>query len=415
MQREWVDLGEIVDSAIAVVKPLLQKKQLSLEVIIPPDVPRVYCDRTRMRQVILNLVSNAARFTDSGGISIQMVQRGEVVEVSVTDTGPGIAPADQERIFEPFCQGSDRLWRDRGGSGLGLTISRQFIELHHGRIWLESELSKGTRLAFEIPIAPPVNAAGSPSRWLVEDWVWHERTARPILPDLPVRPRLVVCDEVGGLCAALARDVGDAIELVKVCAAPQAVEALAKTPAHALLLNLADPFDLWPAVDEVRQAAPDTPIIACNVPAQRQAMEEGGARGYLIKPIMRESLLAAIDGLGAPVHRILIVDDDPEMRDVLTRMLTIDGRWETNAAATGAEALNILQTDAPDLVLLDLIMPEMDGREVLRRKAQNTVIRGVPVIIISAQDPFEQSALSQGVLVAIGNGVSLSKAVTAIT
>jgi signal transduction histidine kinase/CheY-like chemotaxis protein len=407
LQREWVNLADIVDSAVAVVKPLVTKKRLRLQLELPVDLPRVYCDRNRIRQVILNLVSNAARFTDAGGIVIALAQRGDTMRVSVADTGPGIAPEDQERVFEPFCQGSDQLWRDRGGSGLGLTISRQFVEMHQGRIWLESEPGKGTTFTFEIPIDPPAGPANTSGRWIVEDWLWHERTEGWNLPDLSTGPRVVVYDEVGGLCSTLAREAPEGVEVVDGRTPGFLSDDAHPFPGHVLLLNVADPARLWAGVEAARALAPDTPVVGCCVPAQRHALAESGVVDYLIKPILRETLLAAIARLGGEIRCILIVDDDPDMRDILSRMLGADGRWETATAASGAEALAALAEEAPDLVLLDLMMPDMDGSEVLRRKAQDPATRDIPVIVISAQDPFEGASVSRGALVTAGEGLSL--------
>ncbi len=140
LHRERVDLRDITDSCVAAVFPLIEKKGLKLAVHFPEDLPEIYCDRTRIKQVVLNLMSNAARFTEEGGIQITVALRDAQAVVSVADTGPGIRPEDADRIFEPFYQGSHQLWRDKGGSGLGLSISKRFVELHGGRMW-HDELS----------------------------------------------------------------------------------------------------------------------------------------------------------------------------------------------------------------------------------------------------------------------------------
>ena len=123
-----------------------------------------------IEQVILNLMSNAARFTEQGGIAVEIVQRNQHVLVSVADTGPGIPPKDIDRIFEPFYQGMSDLWRDKGGSGLGLSISKQFIELHGGRMWVESELGVGATFSFELPMFSSIAPAGRPGHQIREDW-----------------------------------------------------------------------------------------------------------------------------------------------------------------------------------------------------------------------------------------------------
>ena len=130
----------------------LVRGQAGSETVFADDLPKVYYDRTRIRQVVLNLVSNAARYTEKGGITLGAKQEDHHVIVSIADTGPGIAPEDIERIFEPFYQGMGSR-PDLGGSGLGLSVSQQLIELHEGQIWLESELNKGSTFFIAVPIA----------------------------------------------------------------------------------------------------------------------------------------------------------------------------------------------------------------------------------------------------------------------
>ena len=156
LRRERLDLRKVIEAAVQSTSPLLEKKGLFMRQEIPPDLPLIYCDPTRIQQVVLNLVSNAVRFTDLGGITLRIEEQNQDVIVSVTDTGPGIRPEDRERIFEPFCQGTLGPWQGRGGSGLGLTISKQFIEQHGGRIWLDSEPGKGTTFYFSLPTVEPV-------------------------------------------------------------------------------------------------------------------------------------------------------------------------------------------------------------------------------------------------------------------
>jgi signal transduction histidine kinase len=202
LHREPTDLAEVISEAAAVVRPLIQKKGLRLD-IETGALPAVYCDRTRIRQVVLNLLSNAARFTEAGGITLRGTAEDGRVTVSIQDTGPGIAPQDRTRIFEPFCQGSQPLWRDRSGSGLGLSISKQFVEMHGGRIWLESELGVGTTFRFELPLAQSLEPSGSYSRWLSEAWIWLERDRRPAaLPAVQAQPRILLHDAGGALQSA---------------------------------------------------------------------------------------------------------------------------------------------------------------------------------------------------------------------
>ncbi|MCX7838270.1 MAG: HAMP domain-containing histidine kinase, partial [Anaerolineae bacterium] len=151
LHREQVNLAEVIERAVALTQPLIEKKGLSLQVSVPPDLPEVYCDRTRIRQVIVNLVSNAARLTERGSIRITAQHDANQIIVSVSDTGPGIAPEDAQRIFQPFYRGKTG---GQTGSGLGLSISKHFVELHDGEMSFESTVGVGTTFRFSLPISP---------------------------------------------------------------------------------------------------------------------------------------------------------------------------------------------------------------------------------------------------------------------
>lgn len=409
LQKEWIELDGIITDATKLVRPLVDKKHLALEIAVPPDLPLVYCDRTRIRQVVLNLVSNAARFTDAGKILIRAQRQNGSVQVHVSDTGPGVRPEDRERIFEPFCQGSGDPWRERGGSGLGLSISKQFIELHQGRMWLESEVGAGTTFSFELPISPRPEPVESPARWIDAEWLWHERTDRPALPAPSLDRRLVMLDEAGSLYPAL-RPAGQNVELVQTRQLDQLAAALQESPAHVVLVNSATPQALWAAIEQVRPVAPDTPLVACCVPpSELQRAREGGVISYLAKPVTREKLAETVQGAAGPLRRVLVVDDDADTRWLLRRTLSAGGDLEVDVAADGEEALRQMKVWRPDLVLLDIFMPGVDGWEVLRRKAADPALRSIPVILISGQDALAPAATSAGMLVTMGDGLSMGK------
>jgi len=372
-------------------------------------LPEIYCDRTRIRQVVLNLMSNAARFTDEGRITIYVVKEGSCVIVSVADTGPGILPKDAERIFEPFCQGTSKLWRDKSGSGLGLSISKQFVELHSGRIWLESEPGVGTTFSFELPISPPMGHVIRPGHWIREDWVWVERPSGPKVPRLPPKERVVICDETGVLYSSFSHN-SDKVELIDTRNLAQATQELWRCPAHAVLLNATSPNALWSLVERARLKISDTPLIGCCVPPQTKEALEVGAAGYLIKPVKRADLEKAIQALGKPVRRVLAVDDDADVLQLWSRMLhACDDKLEVATASSGEQALDELCKNPPDLVLLDIVMPDMDGWQVLELKGQDETIKDIPILLITAQDPTGRPLASRVLLATMGEGLSLNK------
>jgi len=412
LHREHVDLAHVIETAVAVVKPLIDEKGLDLRVAVPDDLPAVYCDRTRIRQVFLNLLSNGARLTAEGGITVAAEQKDGRVIVSVTDTGPGISPEDAQRIFEPFQRGQNVRWQGQGGSGLGLSISRQFVQLHGGRMWLESEPGAGTTFYVELPVSEPAEHVARPERWVKRDWVWVERSFRTDatrLADRPLKPRVVVCDEAGGLCDAFAHH-SDQAQFVDVRDLSEAIQELRRSPAHALVLNTPSSNRTLSLVEAARREVQDTPIIGCCVPPKLEHALKAGAMGYLTKPVKRAELSGAIEAVGRPVRRILILDDEADARELLTFYVHAHGgAIEVATAESGEQALRELRRDPPDLALIDILMPDMDGWQVLAAKAQDEAIRDIPAVIVSAQDPREGPTKSALLVATIGDGLSINK------
>jgi signal transduction histidine kinase/CheY-like chemotaxis protein len=409
LHKERVAISDIVEVAIDAVRPLLENKQIALSVQIPEDIPLIYCDRTRIEQVVLNLVSNSARYTDKGHITVVAEQRGQHVLVSIADTGHGISPKDLDRIFEPFAQGTSDLSRDKGGSGLGLSISKQFIELHNGRMWVESELGVGTTFTFELPISSPIDPISRPGHQIQESWVWRERRSRSELPEIQYNPRVVICDETGDLSAMLARYSGE-IDFVNTRGGNEAIEALRQSPANAVLLNVTALENFLPLVELLKREATGTPIIGCSVPRYLDYAKSLGLLGQLIKPVTRGDLDRALRILNRPIRRVLIVDDDSEVLGLFSQMLRVyNESLEIETAENGEEALDRLRRNAPDLMLLDLVMPEMDGWQVLEKMAHDDEIPRVPTYLVSAQDPSDRPPRSSFMMVATEDGLSLSQ------
>jgi signal transduction histidine kinase/CheY-like chemotaxis protein len=409
LYRERVDIRALIDSAAEAVRPLLESKQLRFSITAADDVPTVYCDRTRIDQVILNLISNAARYTERGSITIQITRKDQLVRVSVTDTGAGIPPGDIERIFQPFCQGTSDLWRHKGGSGLGLSISKQFIELHGGSMWVESDLGVGTTFAFELPASPSMTLVGKPGHQIREDWIWRERLSRPSLPNSHYNPRFVIHDQMGNLCAALAR-YSDQVELVDSQDTAQLAQALQESPAHAVVLNEPDLGDILSLAEAIGREAPGTPIVACCVSPRVERARVLGALGHLIKPVARADLMRAMQAVGRPIRRVLLVDDDPDALLLFGQMLHVcDSALEIVTASSGQEALEHLRCAPPDLMLLDLVMPDMDGWQVMESMVQDEGTTRVPTLLVSAQDPADQPLRSRFFLATMAEGLPLGK------
>lgn len=417
LRRERVPLRTIIQVAVEAVRPLIENKRLEMYLDIPEGLPDLYCDRTRIEQVVLNLLSNAVRYTDHGSIAIEASQQTRHLCVRVTDTGQGILPQDRERIFEPFAQGTSTVWRNKGGTGLGLSISKQFIELHEGRIWVESELGVGTTFAFELPLSSPIEdlallqPGARPGQKIQEEWLWHPRRAKPQLPDSHLRPRILVCDEGGSLFDAL-EHVAEDVELVHTKEKAETMAALRLVPAHALLLNMATLTELHSWVDEIPLVSKGTPVIGCSVPNSLAYARSLGLVGQIIKPVTRPNLARALQLVDTPVRRVLVVDDGADEIELLRQLLrAFDETLTVEAATNGQMALAMLALHPPDLMLLDIVMPDMDGWQVLKTMASDAALPKVPTLFVSAQDPYEQPPRSDFMVVATAEGFSSSQLV----
>ena len=409
LHKERTDIATVVDEAIGVVQPLIKKKHLRAEINVPSDLPLVYCDRTRIRQALLNLLSNATRFTDQGEVSVCVEHKDTYIVISVSDTGPGIPAQDRERIFTPFCQGSQTLWRDKGGSGLGLSISKQFVELHGGRIWFESTLGEGTTFSFDLPVSEPLVPISAPNRWISEDWEWVQPNPDALRPDLRPKPRLIICDPLGELYPGVSR-FADEMDLVDVHSTDELICELAKLPANAAIVNSTEPAGLWSLVGTLKEQLPSTPIIGCAIPSQRNRAWEAEALDYLIKPITRDRLRQALERVPNPVQHILLVDDDPDVQKLIARMLlSFSSEIQVRAASNGAQALAMMRETQPDLVLVDIIMPDMDGWQLINLKNADIHLRDIPVIFVSAQDPSALPVASPAIVVSIDKGLPVGK------
>jgi signal transduction histidine kinase/CheY-like chemotaxis protein len=416
--REGTDLGALIRTSLTVVAPLLERKGLDLTLDAPDTLPEVYCDARRIRQVILNLVSNAARFTDHGGIRVAVAIENSHVVVCVEDTGPGIAPEDLDRLFQPFQQ-AIKMRREGvdGGHGLGLAISKQFVELHSGKMWVESVVGQGSRFFFQLPVSPPSEPTAPPERWIREGWV--TRTKRAALPQARLAERMILCDNTGEIRPLLARHA-DHTEFVAVQTPDEAVRRLQEMPAQAVLVNASSPDELMTTVNALSRLIPDVPIIGHSLPSKSGHARRAGALGYLLKPIRRsdlEQLFAQIDG---PLERVLIVDDEEDTLWFLEQMVSVcRPDVAIGTAHSGEEALQRMRSWRPQLVLLDIIMPDMDGWQILEARAADSALADIPVAVISAQDPYETPSTSEAdgvehiasptVVAAMGEGISIDK------
>jgi signal transduction histidine kinase/CheY-like chemotaxis protein len=372
LRKEWADLREIVEEAVTVVATLFEDRGLRLTLDLPADLPPLYVDRTRLRQVFINLLNNAARFTDHGGVTVRAWCEPPDVRVAVADTGIGISPRDLPHVFEEFRQFESARQRRAGGTGLGLAICKKFVELHGGSIWVESTPGQGTTFFFTLPLA--TNVAGLPARAPWQTW------AR-LASDPATAPAVLVVSADPGPARLFQRH----LDGYRVIASDQPTERPPE-PVKAVIRVLDQQDDLAQVLQE--PAPRQVPVILCRLPSERDLRQELQVLDYLVKPFTRQRLQAALARIPPHVRHILVVDDDPAMAELLSRALRASERdfrvWKVH---DGQTALEVLQRGDPpvDLVLLDLLMPPPDGLTVLRALRADPRLAALPIIVVSAR------------------------------
>jgi len=379
--REEVDLREVVHEAADMVRGLAEARGLRLEVDVPDELPRLHLDRTRIRQVLLNLLTNATRFTDKGWIRVRIRVKGQEVSVTVEDSGRGISSDRLARAFEAFSQLDDGQTRE--GSGLGLAVSKRFVELLGGRMWIESEVGRGTTVGFAFP--------------LPEDGkeVRLSRLTGDSLPrDQGEQPQVLVLHDDPHAVALLRRYI-EGYQFVAAETTFEAQEIVQRTLPAAVIVDTA-----WASqrgMPEGLDLPPTTPLLTCPLPSMRRLGVMLGAADYLPKPVTQEDLQQALARLPQPPRTALVVDDNPHVVRLFSRMLRAsDPSLRVLEAFDGRAGLEIARTERPDVVLLDLVMPEMDGYAFLAETANDPALAQVQVIIVSVHSIEQESVPLKG-------------------
>ena len=382
--REWINLESLAEEVRKMVGPAYTQKGLLLKIEAEPDLPAVFADSTRIRQVLLNLLNNSLRFTDQGGVTIHLGQAQDMLQICIEDSGSGISPEEAAKVFDEFRQVGQESWRRREGSGLGLAISRRFIQLHGGSMWLESTPGAGSRFYFTIPILKSEEDASSPAS------LQPQADAGPYYSTQESRPTCLLLSTNPAAEQAVQQCLDD-YQVFSLEPAEMQPQRLNQLLPRAILVDKS-------SVDEqllsLKDLPYDLPILAFYIPGLWDRFETlpAGIADYLVKPIPRQALVSAVQQLGENIRSLLVVDDDPAMLRFVTQALRstqeagLPPIEQIHSASSGEEALRLLHEIPIDAILLDIDLPDTSGWRVLAALQRLPGLAAIPVVIISATD-----------------------------
>jgi signal transduction histidine kinase/CheY-like chemotaxis protein len=392
LSPETVNLVPLLEDVIGTARQLAEQNKNRLVVESPENLGTLTVDPMRLRQILLNLLSNACKFTKQGEVKLRVkkvVDGRSWIEISVADTGIGLTPEQQAKLFEEFTQADSSTARQYGGTGLGLAITRKLARMMGGDVTVTSESGKGSVFTVRLPAgaaSPATLSSGSDGgRSPTADCVLvidDDATARELIADHLKAEGFSVVTAPGG---------AEGLRLAK------------ELRPTAITLDVMMPdVDGWSVLAALRQDAElaEIPVIMITIVDEHRRGIALGAVGYLTKPIDRERLHRLVSRFRAqvPPTRVLLVEDDAVQRERMRGWLE-GPQWNVQEAENGREALNRIQERKPDVILLDLMMPEMDGFAVVAALQKEVGWRDIPVIVITSLDldAKDRARLNSGV------------------
>jgi PAS domain S-box-containing protein len=388
---ESFSISRVIEDVVSTIRPLVEKNANTLQVHCAADLGAMHADLTKVRQSLFNLLSNACKFTENGTITLEASRElvGGVgwIKFSVSDTGIGMAPDQMEKLFQPFVQGDASTSRKFGGTGLGMTITHRFCEMMGGEITATSEPGRGTTFTIRLPARVKVQTpAAAPPSEPPEPTGSEGLSTVLVIEDDPATRDL--------LKRFLSKD---GFRVKTVSEGEEGLRLARELQPDVITLDVMMPgLDGWAVLTELKAdpALADIPVVMLTIVDNKNLGYALGASDYLTKPIQSERLLAVLEKYRRHPQPglVLVVEDDPDTRKILRRLLEKEG-CQVIAAENGRVALERLAESRPMLILLDIMMPEMDGFQFIDRLRQHKSWRDIPIVVVTAKDLTKEDRL----------------------
>lgn len=402
VQSTTFEVAHLIDLCITTAQPLL-KPDVVLTKDLPQNLPLVYSDQDKVKQILLNLLSNAAKFTHQGQIVIHCEQVQNLLRIAIQDTGIGISPEAMNRIFEEFQQADSSTTRQYGGTGLGLAISRKLARLLGGEVSATSQEGQGSTFTLEIPIHYLEPAAALKLKTAIQTAATHppattDKSEANIVT--PQKPMILIIDDDADVILMLQQILEDAGYFPVGIASPsEGIRKAREMQPAAILLDIVTPHrNGWEILHELK-TDPRTshiPVILMTIIEKKALGYRLGADSYLVKPLNEADVVAKLRQIfhtqgQTGARHLLVVDDDPMVADMVRQMLENSG-YRITTAPDGLVALEMIANQPPDIILLDLMMPRMDGLGLLHQLRQSPAYKHIPVIVLSAKTLSREEA-----------------------
>lgn len=396
LDMEPFPLSGVLQNSMSMVKEKALNHGLRLTLEADADMPEIVADMRKLKQIIYNLLSNAVKFTPPGGaITLSAHRIDDALEIAVRDTGIGISKEDQAKLFQPFTQIDSALSRQYQGTGLGLVMVKRLAELHGGNAGLESETGKGSRFWVRIPWRE-VNAAAvnSAAPTWPRDTDKQKAAANGGLASKSVA--LVIEDDPASASLLTHHLEREGIRVITMDAGEQALEWLAQNRPDLITLDLMLPgMDGWEVLSRIKQIPQlaTVPVVIISIVADGKRGIALGASQVLQKPVSHSDLKNALASIGIlPLssksgdvkRRVLVVDDDPNTVELMSSFLKHSG-YQVSSAYSGGDGIALVRSEPPDAILLDLLMPEMSGFEVVAALRADPDTASIPIIVVTSK------------------------------